>query len=447
VEAESEAAAELLRLAAFLSPEAIPIEVVITAAAQSIFPAITEHFAEAFAVDETLRETLIFDAWDTLLEPLTRYSLAVKYQERPFPENADAEEQKKWRDETQRLQHTFRVHRLVQAVVREQLGGNRQQIAEQTLSAVSELFPRIENYDKLLPERFLPSALSVVPLVKKFNITSEYSLTLLLSIGSHYIATGKYASAEEFFLQSKDVLYALHTEEKIARISVWNVLANAYFGQAKYEDAELSWLKDLDLKNKYLRSDDPLLCYTLSGLAGIYRIHGKFTQSEKYYKNALIISRLASPNQPLLVASILNNMAELYRYQNRLAEAEPLYIEALSIRISHPPYNHHDIATNRGNLAGLYELTSRFKEAELLYSDALSTLRSLYGYHHPDVGISMNNLAGLYCRQSRFRDAEPLLIESVKVLESVLGRNHPTTKMALQNLEYLFSLKEPKRAD
>jgi hypothetical protein len=106
----SQAAADVLRVSAFLAPESIPIEIFIDGASE--LGASIAAFAFEAANDPVIR--------DKLFEPITRYSLIRR----------DV------------VSFTYTIHRLVQAVVRRSLDHDcRRQWALQVTRALNKIFP------------------------------------------------------------------------------------------------------------------------------------------------------------------------------------------------------------------------------------------------------------------------------------------------------------------
>ncbi len=122
VERECSAAADLLRLCAFVAPDSIPIEVIL-AAANGEVESITTFFG-------ILEDTEVNkDNGNTLLQALARYSLIM------------------WKHES----HTFNVHRLVQAVTRWQMKADiRQAWIKQAVNVLNLAFPNsdFENWTR-----------------------------------------------------------------------------------------------------------------------------------------------------------------------------------------------------------------------------------------------------------------------------------------------------------
>ena len=128
IQRKSPASVELLNLSAFLAPERIPLELLINAAAL-LGPKLED------ALDGAGEDELVLD---DLLHPLTRYSLAHR----------------------QRQSNSYDVHRLVQAVTRQNMDDAQRELwTERAVRAVSQAFPEatVENWPAC--ERLLSHAL------------------------------------------------------------------------------------------------------------------------------------------------------------------------------------------------------------------------------------------------------------------------------------------------
>ena len=100
----------------------------------------------------------------------------------------------------------------------------------------------------------------------------------------------------------------------------------------KYDRAVDPAKKALDLAEKKVGPDHPLVAVSLNNLATIYRVQGQSARAELLFERALAISEKAlGPDHPQ-VAQILSNLAALYRETGRDEEAKVLETRAAGIR-------------------------------------------------------------------------------------------------------------------
>ncbi len=133
------------------------------------------------------------------------------------------------------------------------------------------------------------------------------------------------------------------------------------------------------------QTDLPDIATSLGRLANLYYDQGRYGQAEPIYLQALQLRRSLLGETHPDVATSLNNLAGLYDSQGRYEEAEPLYLQALQLRRSLLGETHPDVATSLNNLAVLYANQGRFAEAEPLLVRALEQRQQLLGTQHPDT--------------------------------------------------------------
>ena len=134
--------------------------------------------------------------------------------------------------------------------------------------------------------------------------------------------------------------------------------------------------------------DEQRLATSLDRFGAFYHSQGKYAEAEPLYLEALEIrERTLGPDSPI-VASSLNNVATLYQTQGKYAEAEPLYKRSLAINEKAAGPVHPQVAVGVNNLASLYQAEGRYAEAEPLFERALSIRATQLGSeqprHHPE---------------------------------------------------------------
>jgi tetratricopeptide (TPR) repeat protein len=213
LERESEAAADLLRLSAFLSPDSIPLEFIATGS-----PELGNLLAAALAdVQEdpvVLNETLA---------PLTNFSLI-----RPQIDN-----------------HSYSVHRLVQAVVSAEMEPETRRLwAERAVRAVNRAFPHVEFSTWPLCERLLPQAQACAELINLWGFEFPEAAWLLNQAGFYLYKRGRYVEAEQLYRQGLTIYEVLPGPKRDLAKSL-NNLARLYRAQGRYTEAEFLYQRAL----------------------------------------------------------------------------------------------------------------------------------------------------------------------------------------------------------
>ena len=403
VEKASPGGADLLRLCAFLHPDAIPEEI-ITQGRAALGPRLEPLASDPLQFNAALREAL-------------KYSLVRR------DPNAK----------------TLSIHRMVQDVIKDAMEESQdREWAERTVQAVGGAFPRVEFKNWPLCERLLPQALACAALIEKWGFTFQAASLLLIETGHYLKARARFHEAEALYQRALAFLESAVGPEHLDVATSLNNLAVLYREQAKYEQAEPLYQRALAIRVTALGLEHPDVANSLNNLAVLYRQQGKYEQAEPLHQRALAIREKALGPEHSNVATSLNNLALLYVNQGKYEQAEPLHQRALAIREKTLGPEHPDVATSLSNLAALYDDQGKYEQAEPLHQRALAIREKALGPEHPEVANSLNNLAVLYNEQGKSEQAEPLHQRALTIWEKALGPHHPDVATSLSNLALLY---------
>ena len=401
------AAAELLRLCAFLSPDAIPEEIFIAGA--SLLGSLL-----ALVVGDDIQ-------FNQAIEALRAYSLVRRDPKRK----------------------TLSVHRLVQVVLQDTMEQTEKYMwAERAIRAINITFPHVEQNMWLQCERLLPQALTARQVIEHYQIVSEDAGRLLYETASYLEDRARYAEAEPFFQQALRIREQ-HLGLNHADVALTlNKLANLYISRGKYTEAEPLYLRALQIREQAHGPDHPEVANPLNGLANLYSERGEYAEAELLYQRVLQIREQALGADHPLVAYPLNGIAILYSEQGKYTESEPLYLRALQIREQALGSNHPLVAYSLNGLANLYCEQRKYPEAEFNFKRALHIWEHVRGSDHPEVAYSLNNLANLYLEQGIYVEAEPLYQRALHIWEHAFGPDHSLVAYPLNGLANLYGRQE-----
>lgn len=405
VEQQSPAAADLLRLCAFLEPSAIPEEI-LTEGAPGLGQALDQAVGDPVGLEEAYRE-------------LRKFSLLRR----------DAQAK------------ILTVHRLVQAVLRENMDGEAQrQWAERAIGAVSRTFPDSEDVEQWpRAERCLPQAHACLTLLDEGGPVSLESAHLFNKAGLFLLEHAQYSVAELFLQKAAGVRTVLEGADHPDVAESLNDLGTVYLYQGLYALAEPLLRRALLIKERTQGQEHPDVAVATNNVAMLCYYQRKYAEAEPLFKRALTLwSRLQGADHSN-VARTTNNLALLYFAQGRYAEAEPLFREALATWERILGAEHPDVGRTLNNLAKLYRGQGRYAEAEPLFQRARSIREKTLGPDHPDVAQTLADLAKLYADQGRYAEAEPLYQLALDVREAALGVNHPAVAEVLHDYSFLLA--------
>jgi tetratricopeptide (TPR) repeat protein len=398
------AAADLLRLCAFLSPDAIPEEI-LTTEAPFLGPTLAPVAAHAILLNEAI-------------EALRAYSLIQR-----DPKGK-----------------TLSIHCLVQAVLQDTLAKEQRHVwAERAMLMVNAAFPDAKHGTETKCERLLPQALRAAQMIEHYQIIRSEAGRLLYETASYLKIRGRYTSAELLFLQAIPIWEQQFGMEHPFVVNARIGLATLYLEHGQYEKAEKLFLSILHICEQYLGAEHFSAADTVYGLASLYRERGKFVLAELFFFRALSIREQHLGTGHPSVGKVLSGLAYLYRQDGKYAEAELLCKWALHIWEQQPDLEHFDMTYPPHNiLAGLYRTQGKYQEAEALLLRALSIWEQQPGPEHPDMGYPLNSLAVLYCQQGKYKDAESLYQRALSIREPQLGPDHPYITHSLSGLATLY---------
>lgn len=403
VEQGNPAAAELLRLCAFLAPDHIPEEL-FKEGAPHWPPMLQQAVGNLFAFNQ-------------MLEALLTFSLVKRLQD----------------------EQMLSVHRLVQAVQRDTFAPEEQhQWAECVVCAVNTLFPRDPKEDiATWPQclRYLEQVQICDTLIQQHSLVLPEAADLLTRTGIYLLERAFYPLAEPLFRRALHIWEQQPGPEHTEMAETLGGLAHLYRNQGKYGAAESLFQRALRIWEQQLGPDHARVGSMLNNLALVFYDQGKFAEAEPLFHQARRIWE--QQNHPK-VAYALNGLANLYYKQGKFAEARSLYQGALDVWEQQLGPDHPLVAAALNNLAILDNNQGKTKEAEHLYQQALRIWETQLGPDHAQTAYALINLANLYYQQGKVEEAEPLYQRVLTIWEQQLGPEHPLMAHPLNGLADVY---------
>ena len=396
IEQTTPVATDLLRVCAFLQPDAIPEEIMLEGA-QFLGSQI-----QAFATDPL--------ALNRAMNALLSYSLIR-------------------RNPTERL---LTIHRLVQAILYDAMGKQeREQRIACVVQALNAAFP--ETRESVTYEmweqckRLTPHVLHCVGFAISQSTDNGALAALLTKTADYLRERAQYTESESLYRQALHIWKRAPEPDHPGVAHVLNGLASISRDQGKYEQAESLYLRALNIYEHTLGSDHPLVAHAINGMANVYSDQGKDEQAEPLYQRALHIwQRALGPDHPL-VAHAFNGLANVYRDQGRYEQAELLYWQALHVWKHVLGPDHPGVADLLNNLAELYSKQGKHDQAEPLYRRALSIREHALAPRHPDLADTLHGLAALRESLCDSLEAVSLYQRALAIREQAYGLEHPKT--------------------
>ncbi len=403
IEREQSAAADLLHVCALLHAEAIPEELFVAGAAY-LGPELASLATDPSQLDQAIAV-------------LRSLSLVQRQ-----PET-----------------RTLSMHRLVQAVLREQMSEPEQaEWLRRVVAALNAVFPDVTHEAWEQCERLLPHVLTVAAAIP--DCAGDRELAEALQKAADYLCCrARYEQAEPLYQRAlrmgKQVWGPAHPQVAYPLCG----LAHLFYEQGKYQQAEPLYQRALQIREQVLGLTHPDVASTLQRLGLLYWKEGKYEQAELLYQRALYIQEQAKGAEHTEIAHLLNDLAILSVEQGKHEQGELLYQWALSIWERALGANHPDVAMPLNNLASLYIEQGKYEQAEPLCERAIAIWEKALGAEHPEVAYPLRHLADLYMEQGKYEQAEPLYRQALRIWEQALGPEHPNLAYPFLGLAILFT--------
>lgn len=411
VEKVSSAAADLLRISAFLAPEAIPYELfeqgVMVLGTTSLGAVLASAASDLCCMAD-------------LLAPLAQYSLVNI--------NPTA--------------RTFGMHRLVKEAVRHDLinASATQTWAILSIEMLGSVFPEVEFEQWDQCDRLLPHGLASQGWIEDIGYQSPQSAQLLNRVGHYLLKQGRYDTAEPLLQTALSQRQQLFGADHPAVAESLYQLGALRRAQGRYSDSEILYCQALEQRQQFLDQDDPDLAASFNDLALLYRDQGRFSESEPLHRQALAIRQRIFAHDHPDVATSLNDLGLNYWKQRQYEAAEPLFIEALEIYRRLGSDMHPSFAICANNLALIYQAQGRYGEAEPLYQTTLNIYEQVMGTEHPNVATALHNLAGLCKARQMYDRSQALYEQAIALRRQLLGDGHPHLASSLHQLATVYAL-------
>ena len=397
---ERPAAVELLRLCAFLDPDDIDL-VVLAAGAARAGPVL------AAALGDPLERTETAGA-------LARASLVT------VP--ADGR---------------LRVHRLVQAVTRDQLDDDQAAVwARRALGLVLAVFPDEpdEHTSWSVCASLAPHVESVVTHAENYTDVAAQRASLLNRLGIYLATSAQFSVARttlERALAIEEAIYGPdHPDVAVALGNIGNLQQRL----GELPAARVTLERTLAIEEAAYGPDHPEVAITLTNLGYVQQLLGELPAARATYERALAIKEVAyGPDHPQ-VAITLGNLGIVQQRLGELPAARVTLERALAMKEAAYGPNHPDVARTLTNLGPVQSELGEQAAACATLERALAIKEAAYGPNHPEDATTLGNLGYVQQRLGELPAACATLERALAIEEAAYGPDHPQAARTRFNL-------------
>lgn len=415
IERVNSAATALLRLCAFLAPDAIPIDLFIRNA-----PALSPTLQNLVAVPERLNEAIIL---------IRRYSLLHFLRKR----------------------QAVGIHRVVQAVIQDDLEAKGQRTYWETsmVAVITKAFMNADSETIFTDyDPYLPHALAAATVLHRHVIVHEPAGHLLFLLGHYLTRHARYEQAESvcqdalwLYQQLGGSVYLGGPIHREVGIQLTN-LAHVYEEKREHHKAQALFEQALSICTQISPCQLFDVAIAFTNLARCFRFQGHLVEAKKRAQKALALFKLAAATASHAFATALMESANVAREQGKFQDAEQLYQQAQHIyegtlAPDHPFLGHCFEAQGANHF-----LQHHFDQAEAFLWKALAIFEHRWGKNHPDVASCLNHLAEVSLMLGRLEQAEELNKRALAIYERVGGSEYLEISQPLQGLAMQYILQE-----
>ncbi|BAM87295.1 conserved hypothetical protein [Bradyrhizobium oligotrophicum S58] len=212
-------------------------------------------------------------------------------------------------------------------------------------------------------------------------------------------------------------------------------LANVQVDQKKYDDAEASLARAVELRQQVLGRDHLDTAQALHNLGRVGRLSKKFANAEKNLRAALDIREKAGASALAIAYSCYELGLNDYQ-QQKYASAEAWYKKGLPL--AEQALSPLDLANYLYDFALTYRPLGEHGQAEALIRRALPVFEQKLGANSSKVQNALLELAFAVRSQGRFDEALDLVKRGFAIQEANLGSDHPDVIAGIAKLGRLY---------
>jgi tetratricopeptide (TPR) repeat protein len=399
VSQETQAAADLLNLCAFLAPDDISLELLCGG---------TEHLPEPLAA--TASDKL---AMNRAIKALRQYSLIDTSGE------------------------FLSVHRLVQAVVRDRLSeDDRKRWTETVVRLLCAAFPfdsdDVQTWHQC--SRLLPHALAAATHAESREVAPEVTQDILNQTGLYLHGRAEFAEAKVLYERALPLAEKAYGSDSPWIAVIVNNLASALQYLGDLQGAKEHYERALKIDENVYGSDSPWIAVIVNNLGSVLQYLGDLQGAREHYERALKIDENVYGSNSPEIAVIVNNLGSILQDQGEMQSAREHYERALKIDENVYGPDHPSVARDVNNIGGVLQYLGDLQGAREHYERALKIDENVYGSDHPNIAIRVNNLGSTLQDQGEMQSAREHYERALKIDEKAYGPDHPNVAIRISNL-------------
>jgi len=215
-----------------------------------------------------------------------------------------------------------------------------------------------------------------------------------------------------------------------------NNLATIYEQQARYSQALPLLTRSAGIMEKHYGLNHPKFALALNNLGDLYRDLGDGDRAASFCKQGLVIREKALDAKHPAIAESLDSLGWIQLSAGNFKIALDLFTASFEIRKGTFGEFHPVLADSINGAASAYSGLGEFEKASDALRVALDITEKVHGTNHIKVARCLNGLAGAYHHLGKDRLSLPLYRRALDIFQTAYGLRHPNTIDVLENIAF-----------
>lgn len=260
----------------------------------------------------------------------------------------------------------------------------------------------------------------------------------LMLMGDLQLKLNKNDSAMNCFKSAESILLRDYPKEHYEFGKLNFQIGNYYKNTGQFSESEKYYINAMAIFKNKIGAYHPDFANMLRVLANLYRRTGRFELADFNYNESIRILKQLGLEKISLYALIQTNQGLLYTLVGKRKEAERLFQQATINLESNGDTMNLDYVCTLENLANLYYNQLRLDTAESLYLKCIHYRELIQGNKHADYAECLNSLGNIYQKREKFGIAESYYIKAIDIIsQESIGKE--TRPHFFNNLALLYS--------
>lgn len=256
----------------------------------------------------------------------------------------------------------------------------------------------------------------------------------LTNLGNTYGDLGDFRRQKELLEQALVILERHYGKDHVQMAITLTNLANAYGDLGNYTQQKTLLERALAIFERQYGKDHVQVAITLTNLGNACGDLGDSKRQKELLAHALAIFEREYGKDHVQVASALVSLGSAYGDLGNYQKKKELLERALHIEEHYYGKEHREVATTLVSFGNAYGALGDYKRQKEFLERALTFFERNYGKEHVQVAITLTNLGNAYGDLGNYKQQKELLEHSLAIQQNYYGKNHMEVAIVLTNL-------------